>query len=114
MRGELLILTELQKRGINIKGKAYRTLKRRYIINNDNIIIIKEKNVKQKMQLKAQRIRRHEKRNIAWRCKDVFYREIGERTITVDDAPLIEEFKGFWKDIMSEGKRFNKQAEWMK
>ena len=65
MRGELLILTELQKRGINIKGKAYRTLKRRYIINNDNIIIIKEKNVKQKMQLKAQRIRRHEKRNSA-------------------------------------------------
>ena len=46
MRGELSILTELQ-RGINVKGRACRTLKRRYKINKDNIIIIKE-TVKQK------------------------------------------------------------------
>ena len=44
-------------------------------------------------------------------AKTFFIEKLGERTITVDDAPLIEEFKGFWKDIMSEGKRFNKQAE---
>lgn len=102
MRGELLILTELQKRGINIKGKAYRTLKRRYIINNDNIIIIKEKNVKQKMQLKAQRLRRYEKRNKFY-CQNVIvkrdakkaYQDIGKETITVDDNPSIEEVKDF-------------------
>ena len=41
MRGELLILSELQ-RGLNVKGRACKTLKRRYKINKDNIIIIKE------------------------------------------------------------------------
>ena len=48
---ELSILTELQ-RGINVKGRACRTLKRRYKINKDSIIIIRE-TVKQKLQLKA-------------------------------------------------------------
>ena len=41
MRGELSILSELQ-RGLNVKGRACKTLKRRYKINKDNIIIIKE------------------------------------------------------------------------
>ena len=48
---ELSILTELQ-RGINVKGRACRTLKRRYKINKDSTIIIRE-TVKQKLQLKA-------------------------------------------------------------
>ena len=41
MRGELSILSELQ-RGLNVKGRACKTLKRSYKINKDNIIIIKE------------------------------------------------------------------------
>ena len=48
MQGELSILTELQ-RGINIKGRACTILKRKYTINKDNIVIIKE-TVKQKVK----------------------------------------------------------------
>ena len=64
MRGELSILTELlginvKGRGINVNGRACRTY-RKYRINKDNIMIIKE-TVKQKMQLKAQRLRKYEK-----------------------------------------------------
>ena len=40
VRGELSILSELQ-RGLNVKGRACKTLKRRYKINKDNIIIKK-------------------------------------------------------------------------
>ena len=72
MRGDLSILTELQK-GMNVKGRACRTLKRKYKINKDNII---KETVKQKMQLKAQRLRKYEQR---------------KETITVDDVPSIEE-----------------------
>ena len=81
-RGELSILTELQK-GINVKGRACRTLKRKYKINKDNVIIINE-TVKQKMQLNAQRLIRYGKRNrfyhqnlIFKRDTKKFYREIG-------------------------------------
>ena len=57
MRGELLILNELQ-RGINVKRRACRTLKRKYKTNKVNIIIIKD-TAKQKMQLKSKRLRRY-------------------------------------------------------
>ena len=56
MRGELSILIELQK-GINVKGRACRTLKRRYKINKDNIIIIKE-TVKQKNATKGPEVKK--------------------------------------------------------
>ena len=55
MQGELLILTEL-KTGIDVKGRACRTLKRNYKIGKDSIII--KETVKKKMQLKPQRFRR--------------------------------------------------------
>ena len=103
MRGELSILTELQN-GINVKGRACITLKKTNKINKDNIIIIKE-TVKQKMQLKAQRLRRCEKRNKFYRQNLIFkrdakkfYREIGKETITVDDAPSIG--RGFLEGYM--------------
>ena len=54
---ELSISTKLQ-REINVKGRACRTLKRKCKINKGNIIINKE-SFKQKMQLKAQRLRRY-------------------------------------------------------
>ena len=57
MRGELLILNKLQ-RGINVKRRACRTLKRKYKTNKVNIIIIKD-TAKQKMQLKSKRLRRY-------------------------------------------------------
>ena len=51
---------------------------------------------KQKMKLKVQRLRKHEKRNKFYRQNaKKFDREIGKETITADDAPSIEEAKDF-------------------
>ena len=54
------------------------------------------------MQLKAQRLRRYEKRNKFYRQNVVFktnakkfYGEIGKETINVDDALSIEDLKVF-------------------
>ena len=52
LRGELSIVSELQ-RGINVKGKMCRKLKRKYKLNKENITRVKE-TLKQRMQLKAQ------------------------------------------------------------
>ena len=54
LRGELSILSELEK-VINGKGKMCRKLKRKYKLNEENVTTVKE-TVKQRMQLKAQRI----------------------------------------------------------
>ena len=119
MRGELSILTELQ-RGVNVKGKACRTMKRKYKIEKDNINTVKE-TIKQRMQLKAQRLRRYEKRNKFYRQNMIFktdakkfYREIGKETIMIDKTPSVEEMENFWRTIWSEEKEFNEQAEWIK
>ena len=42
------------------------------------------------------------------------YWEIEEETIIVDNDPSIKEVEDFWKNIWSEEKGFNKQAEWIK
>ena len=108
MGGELSILTELQK-GINVKGEACRTLQRKYKINKDNVII--KNTVKQKLQLKAQRLRRYEKRNNFYRQNMIFkrdgkkfYQEIGKETIT-SWYPLNWRGRGFLEGYMEWRKR---------
>ena len=59
------------------------------------------------MQLKTQRLRIYGKRNMFCHQNLIFkrevkkiYREIGKKTITVDDdVSSIEEVKDFWKNI---------------
>ena len=110
------ILTELQQ-VVNVKGRAFKTLKRIYKINKINIII--KETVKHKMQLKVQILRRYEKgtsftAKMFKRDVKMLNREIGKETITVDDATSIEEVVDFWKNIQSEENGFDEQAEWMK
>ena len=97
---ELSTLIELQ-RGINVKGRVCRISKRQKI-NKDNIIIIKE-TAKQKMQLKAQKLRRYEKRNKFYRQNVILKRDTKRfcrETITVDGAPSIEEVADFLEGYM--------------
>ena len=57
------------------------------------------------MQLKAQKLRRYDKRNNFY-CQNViferdvkkFYQEIGKEALTVNDAPSIKEAEDFGKD----------------
>ena len=118
MRGELSVLSELQ-RGINVKGRKCRKMIKKYQLTKENILSVKE-TIKQKMQLKAQRIRRYEKRSKFYRQNMVsktfakkFYREVGKETIRVAEIPSIEEVEEFWKNIWSNDKTFNETAEWI-
>lgn len=60
MRCEISILSELQ-RGEKVKGRTCKWLKGKYNLDGDNILETKEV-IKQKVHLKAQRVRRFEKR----------------------------------------------------
>ena len=119
MRGQLSILSELQ-RGVNVKGKECRKLIRKFKVTEDNIDVVKE-TIKQKMQLKAQRLRRFDKRNRFYRQNMIFkkdakkfYREVGKETITINEPPSMEAVEEFWKNIWSEEKEFNHETEWIK
>ena len=70
MRGELSILSELQ-RGVNTKGRRFRKITKKYQLTSQNILEVKEK-IKQKMQLKAQRMRRYDKRSKFYRQNLIF------------------------------------------
>ena len=69
--GELSILIELEK-GINVKENKCRKLKRKYKLKEENITAVKE-TVKQRMQLKAQGIRRYEKRGKFY-CQNLMFK----------------------------------------
>ena len=68
--GELSILSELE-RGINVKRKMRRKLKWKYKFNEENITVVKE-TVKQRMQLKAQKMQRYEKCGKLYRQNSIF------------------------------------------
>ena len=76
--------------------------------------------LKQRMQLKAQRLRRYEKRNKFFRQNKVFkedakkfYRELGKGILEVKEPPEEEDVEQFWNDLWGEEKLFNDNASWL-
>ena len=59
LQGKLSILSE-SERGINVKRKICRKLKKKYKLNQEIITMVKE-TVKPRMYLNAQRMQRYEK-----------------------------------------------------
>ena len=62
--------------------------------------------IKQKMQLKAQRMRRYDKRSKFYRQNMIFktdskkfYREVGKEKILIRQAPPIENVEKYWKTV---------------
>ena len=77
--------------------------------------------LKQKIQLKAQRICRYEKNPKFYRQnntfksdKKKFYRESGSKQINVEKPPTRDEIEIFRKKIWGMHKEFNENAEWLK
>ena len=75
--------------------------------------------IKQKKHLKAQRMRRYEKRSKFYKQNMIFktdankfYRKAGKEKILIREAPPIENVD-YWKAVWSNGKQFNKNAEWV-
>ena len=70
----------------------------------DNLPPLKE-TLKQKIQLKMQRIRRYKKRNKFYRQstslkkKKKIYRELGKKKVNVAKPPIKDEIENFWESI---------------
>lgn len=119
LRAEISILDELSK-GINVNTRKSRKLKRKFNIVNQQSITTTKENLKQKMQVKAQRLRRFDKRNKFFRQNKIFqtdakkfYRELGKSKIEIEEPPKTEEMEEFWKKIWENEKNFNSEAEWI-
>ena len=104
MQRELSIISKLQ-RGINGKGRKFRKMTKKYQLTSENILKVKE-TTKQKMELKAQRMRRYGKRSKFYRQNMIFktdakkfYGEVGKEMILIREAPQLENVEEYLKTI---------------
>ena len=77
--------------------------------------------LKQKIQVKAQKFRRYDKRDRFYGQNKIFktdakkfYREIGKGTIKIEELPVDKEMTKFCSDIWRREKDFNNEAEWIR
>jgi len=71
MRAEISILNEIST-GVNVKTRLSRNIEKKYKISDENTLLIAKESLKQRMQVKAQRLRRLEKRDRFYRQNKVF------------------------------------------
>ena len=62
MRLEISILNEISKE-VNVKTRMSRNSKQKYKISNENTLLIAKESLKQRVQVKARRLHRLEKRS---------------------------------------------------
>ena len=72
------------------------------------------------MQAKAQRIRRFDKRCKFYKQNKTFkdntkrfYRELGKKSIEVNETPEMQEVEDFWNKIWKDIKTHNRDASWI-
>jgi hypothetical protein len=77
--------------------------------------------LKQKVQAKAQRLRRYEKRETQYsqnkRFKEDtkrFYRNLGMKNLEVREPPSMEEAETYWKSLWGEEAQHHERAEWIR
>lgn len=99
-----------------------RELKRKYKLSEENITTAKD-TVKQRMQVKVQRMRRYVKREKFYHQNFIFKkwlkewereREIGKQKVPENKTLAINDIERFWDTICSEKKDLNENAEWIK
>ena len=119
MRGEMSILRKIERNKDRKTRKARKVIGKYKITNVIDIPSIKEE-LKQKIQVKAQRERRFDKRNKCYRQNKVFqtdankfYREIGKTQVMVKETPPIGSIEKFWKGIWGEKKTCNMSVGWI-
>ena len=105
MRGEMSILSEIERNKDPKTRKARKVIRKYKVTNVIDIPSIKEE-LKQKIQVKAQRERRFDKRNKFYRQNKIFqtdankfYREIGKIRYMVKKTPPKDSIEKFWKGI---------------
>jgi len=119
MRAEISILNEISK-GVNVEIRMSRNIEKKYKISDENTLLIAKESLKQRMQVKAQRLRRLEKRDRFYRQNKVFqtnakklYREIGKVRIDLEKHPAESEIKELWNSVWGKEINFNNVAECM-
>ena len=119
MRSELSVIEEIG-RGTIVRTKQGRKVVRKYKLKDNKDVKEAREVLKQKIQLKAQRIKRYEKRSKFYRQNKIFqtdakrfYREIGKQSTEIKETPKIEKVQEFWQAIWSNPKEHNKDAEWL-
>ena len=112
------IQKEISK-GTDVKPRKTRKVRNRNNVTDENSLLTAKETLKQRIQVKAQRLRRYDKRNRFYRQNKIFktdpkkfYREIG--TINIKEPPVDEEMTKFWNDIWGKEKDFNNEAEWIR
>ena len=119
LRAEISIIDEFL-RDVDVRTRKSRKIKKKYNIKDKNSLQIAKETLKQRMQVKTQRLRRFDKRGKFFRQNNIFktdakrfYREIGKSKIEVEEIPEKDEISGFWKEIWGKEKKFNENAEWL-
>jgi hypothetical protein len=77
--------------------------------------------LKQKVQAKAQRIRRYEKTETQYSQNKMFkedtkkfYRNLGIKNIEAREPPSMAEAEMYWKSLWGEEAQHNERAEWIR
>ena len=104
------MLSEIERNKDSKTRKARKVIRKYKITNATANPSIKEE-LKQKIQVKAQRERRFDKRNKFYRQNKIFqtdakkfYREMGKNQVMVKDTPPKDSVEKFWKGIWEKKK----------
>jgi hypothetical protein len=120
-RRELSILTEsgLSSDNIKLNIKKRKIFQKYKVINSIEIAQLIEE-LTQKVQAKAQRMRRYEKREnqhiqnkMFKEDTKQFYQYLGVKTTAINDHPHMEEVELYWKSLWEEKVQHNEKADWI-
>jgi len=104
----------------SLTGKRGRFLKK-YRVTNAREVAQMTETLKQKVQAKAQRIRRYEYRDTQYNQNKmfkgdtkIFYRNLDMKNIEAREPPSMAEAETYWRSLWGEEAQHNERAEWIR
>jgi hypothetical protein len=98
------------------KGRFFKN-----IVTNTREVAQLTETLKQKVQAKAQRIRRYEKRETQYSQNKmfkedtkIFYRNLGMKNIEAREPPSMAGAETYWKSLWGEETQHDEKAEWIR
>ena len=122
-RKVLSIIAELEN-GSRVKvrkARKERNIENKYKLERNQSITELKEIIRKQMQAKAQGIRRFEKRSKFCRQNKIFeedakrfYRELGRKSIEINEPPEMQEVENFWSKLWKGVRTHNSSASWIK
>jgi hypothetical protein len=121
-RKEISILVETGTGSDNSKlNRKKRKIKKKCEVTNAREIAQLIETLKQKVQAKAQRIRRYENRETQYiqnkmfkEDTETFYRNLGMKNIEAREPPSMTQVEPYWQSLWGEKVQHNERAEWIR